>query len=298
MCPAGGYMTELVPVAQYLRMSTEHQQYSLQNQASAIQIYAESHGFQVVRTYSDAAKSGLVLRRRAGLRQLLQDVASGNASYRAILVYDVSRWGRFQDADESAHYEFLCKSAGIPVHYCAEVFANDGTLPNMLLKALKRSMAGEYSRELGVKVFAGQRNVYLRGFRGSGGRPGYGLQRMLVSPEGNAKQLLAMGERKGIMNDRVILVPGPEAEMETVREIYRLFLEENYGFSRIARELNACSIPYLAAFPWSVGAVRTILTHPKYNGWLTYGKTSRKLHSETIKMPESSWLRVPHPSAK
>jgi hypothetical protein len=31
-----------------------------------------------------------------------------------------SRWGRFQDADESAHYEFLCKSAGIPVHYCAE----------------------------------------------------------------------------------------------------------------------------------------------------------------------------------
>jgi hypothetical protein len=86
----------------------------------------------------------------------------------------------------------------------------------MLLKALKRSMAGEYSRELGVKVFSGQRNVYLRGFRGSGGRPGYGLRRMLVSPEGNAKQLLAVGERKAIMSDRVILVSGPEAEVELV----------------------------------------------------------------------------------
>lgn len=64
----GGTMTvnQLVPVAQYLRMSTEHQQYSLENQSTAIQKYAESHSFEVVRTYSDTAKSGLVLRRRAG----------------------------------------------------------------------------------------------------------------------------------------------------------------------------------------------------------------------------------------
>ena len=107
-----------------------------------------------------------------------------------------------------------------------------------------------------------------------------------------------MGERKGIMNDRVILVPGPETEVETVREIYRLFLQEQYGFSRIARELNGRCTPYHDRVLWSVDAVRTILTQAKYNGWLTYGKTSRKLHSKELKMPESSWLRVPHPSAK
>ena len=61
----------LVPAAQYLRMSTEHQQYSLENQSTAIRKYAESHGSEVVVTYSDAAKSGLVLKRRVGLRQLL-----------------------------------------------------------------------------------------------------------------------------------------------------------------------------------------------------------------------------------
>ena len=71
-----------VPAAQLLRMSTEHQQYSLENQCSAIRLYAESHGFDVVATYSDAAKSGLVLRHRAGLRQLLQDVVAGTAPYR------------------------------------------------------------------------------------------------------------------------------------------------------------------------------------------------------------------------
>jgi DNA invertase Pin-like site-specific DNA recombinase len=162
----------LIPVAQYLRMSTEHQQYSLDNQRLAIQAYADSHNLSVVKTYADGAKSGVVLKRRDGLRQLLQDVMSDNPEYKAILVYDVSRWGRFQDADEAAHYEFLCKSEGVPVHYCAETFINDGTLPNMLMKALKRTMAGEYSRELGVKVLAGLKRLARLGFK-RGGCPGY-----------------------------------------------------------------------------------------------------------------------------
>ena len=137
----------LVPAAQYLRMSTEHQQYSIFNQSATIEKYAEEHGFQVVRTYSDPARSGVILGRRKGLQQLLQDAVAGNQPYRAILVYDVSRWGRFQDSDEAAHYEFLCKTAGIPVHYCAETFANDNSPMSLVMKAVKRSMAAEYSRE-------------------------------------------------------------------------------------------------------------------------------------------------------
>src|SRR5437764_15457432 len=98
-----------LPVAEYLRMSAEHQQYSLDNQHATIAAYADKKGLDLVKTYTDGARSGVVLKRRNGLRQLLQDVMTGNAAYRAILVYDVSRWGRFQDADEAAHYEFLCK---------------------------------------------------------------------------------------------------------------------------------------------------------------------------------------------
>src|SRR5579864_776991 len=144
-----------LPAAQYVRMSTEHQQYSIDNQKAAIQKYCEAHGFFISRTYSDDGKSGVVIKNRIGLQTLLKDVVGGNTDYRSILVYDVSRWGRFQDADEAAHYEFLCKSAGIPVHYCAENFANDGSLPSSIMQALKRAMAGEFSRELSVKVKAG-----------------------------------------------------------------------------------------------------------------------------------------------
>jgi DNA invertase Pin-like site-specific DNA recombinase len=283
---------QLVPAAQYLRMSTEHQQYSLENQTTAIQEYAESHSFEVVRTYSDAAKSGLVLRRRAGLQQLLQDVVSATSSYRAILVYDVSRWGRFQDTDESAHYEFLCKSAGVPVHYCAETFANDGTLPSLIMKALKRTMAGEYSRDLGVRTFAGQKRLTLLGFK-AGGVPGYGLRRMLVSASGVPKQELALGERKSIATDRVILVHGPPNEVQTVKEIYRMYISDKRSLCAIARKLNSNGIPRPGHAKWDSSGVRMILTHPKYVGCAVFGQVSKKLNTPAVKVPKSEWILGP-----
>lgn len=143
--------------AEYLRKSTDHQKYSIENQADTIRRYAEIRGFTIVRTYADDGKSGLTINGRPALRRLIQDVRSGRANFQTILVYDVSRWGRFQDADESAYHEFLCKLAGIKVEYCAEQFENDGTPISTIIKGMKRAMAGEYSRELSVKVFDGFR---------------------------------------------------------------------------------------------------------------------------------------------
>src|ERR1700685_568110 len=282
----------LVPAAQYLRMSTEHQQYSLENQSTAILNYAESHGVHVVRTYSDAAKRGLVLRHRKGLQQLLQDVVKGAQEYRAILVYDVSRWGRFQDTDESAHYEFLCKSSGVPVHYCAETFTNDGTLPSLIMKTLKRTMAAEFSRELGVKVLAGQKRLASLGFK-QGGVPGYGLRRLLISADRQPKQQLQSGERKSIATDRVILVPGPPHEVQCVRDIYRMLLVEKLSVYAIARELNEKGIEYMADSKWDYAAVLAALTHPKYTGCHVFGRTSSKLYTPVVRLPKSAWVLTP-----
>src|SRR5579864_4456085 len=285
--------TSLIRAAQYLRMSTEHQQYSPENQSTAIWSYAEGHGFTVVRTYSDPAKSGLSLKNRRGLRDLLQDVAGGNTDYKAILVYDVSRWGRFQDTDEAAHYEFLCKSAGIPVHYCAETFTNDGGLPSLIMKSLKRVMAGEYSRELGVKVSAGQRRLVQRGFR-QGGPPGYALRRMLVSADGKPKQRLANGERKSIATDRVVLIPGPLREVRCVKRIYRLFIKKGLTYTNIARQLNNCGIRYVGGSEWNERDVKVILTHPKYAGFNVYGCSTQRLYTPLVRVPRSEWIVIPN----
>jgi DNA invertase Pin-like site-specific DNA recombinase len=75
-------------------MSTEHQQYSTQNQSKTIREYAERRGIEIIKTYSDDAKSGLIIGGRRALQQMISDVESGSADYRVILVYDVTRWGR------------------------------------------------------------------------------------------------------------------------------------------------------------------------------------------------------------
>ncbi|HET9698396.1 MAG TPA: recombinase family protein, partial [Terriglobales bacterium] len=277
------------PAAQYLRMSTEHQQYSLANQSVAINLYAVQHGFAVVQTYQDEGRSGLVLRERPGLKQLLEDVVSGQSRFRAILVYDVSRWGRFQDIDEAAHYEFMCKSMGVPVHYCAETFGIDTSMVNGIMKALKRTMASEYSRELSEKVSAGAKRLVSLGYK-QGGMAGYGFRRLLISADGTPKQILAPGQRKSLATDRVILTHGPAQELKCVREIYRLVVDERRTPTYIARELNRRHIPYLNGTLWYQEAVTRILTHPKYKGYVVYGQRDQKLHKRSTSVPKERWL--------
>ena len=284
-----------VPVvaAQYLRMSTEHQQYSLDNQEAAIRAYASEHGFSVVTTYRDSAKSGVVLKYRSGLRELLKDVMTGCCQFKTILVYDVSRWGRFQDNDEAAHYEFMCKSAGVPIVYCAEPFQNNGSAPDALMKALKRSMAGEYSRDLGVRILAGTRRLASLGFK-QGGAPGYGFRRMLISPAGVLKEPLKTGERKNILTDRVRMVLGPLEEVELVREIYRMVLLDGRTVNWITRELNRRNIPSVSGATWNHTGVLSILTHPKYIGWQVYGCTSQRLYTPVVHERLADWVVTPN----
>ncbi len=88
-------------------MSTDHQKYSTENQLDTIRRYAEQRGYNIVRVFEDSGRSGLRMDGRDGLKSLMQEVQSGTADFQAILVYDVSRWGRFQDADEGAYHEHV-----------------------------------------------------------------------------------------------------------------------------------------------------------------------------------------------
>ena len=279
-------------VAQYVRMSTEHQQYSIENQMAAIEDYAKLHDLQIVRTYSDEARSGIDLAHRPGLRSLLDDVVTCRADFSGVLVYDVSRWGRFQDTDESAHYEFLCKSAGVEVVYCSEQFTNDNSIATALLKTLKRTMAGEYLRELSAKVFAGQSLLARKGYK-LGGTPGYGLRRLLLDYEGNPKMVLRRGERKCIAEERVTYVVGPSAEVRIVRKIYSLFLDSGMAPNAIANYLNERKIRREIPQPWKGNVVQKILSHPKYTGAIVFNQKSSRLRSRTRSNPPEQWIVRP-----
>ncbi len=280
-----------VPAVAYVRMSTEHQQYSTSNQLDRIKEYAARRGMHLLRTYADEGKSGLLLKGREQLGRMLDEVLSGKADFQAILVYDISRWGRFQDADESGYHEYICKRAGITVHYCAEQFENDGSPASNIIKSVKRSMAGEYSRELSTKVFQGACRLVQLGFR-QGGAAGYGLRRMLVDASRQPRQVLGIGEHKSIQTDRVVLVPGPEEEVATVRWMYDAFLNEHLTEREIADRLNGRGLKTDLGRAWTRGTVHQVLTNEKYIGHNVYHRTSFKLKRKHVANPEPMWIRA------
>lgn len=280
-----------VRAAAYVRMSTEHQQYSTENQASALFQYAQQRNIDIVRTYADEGKSGLRLDGRDALKNLLEDVESGHADYSTILVYDVSRWGRFQDPDESASYEIRCKHAGVSVQYCAEQFVNDGSPVSSIIKSVKRTMAGEYSRELSVKVFAGQARLIERGYR-QGGPSGYGLRRQLVDHTGAPKALLTRGEHKSIQTDRIVLIPGPPEEVAIVGDIYRAFVEEGRSEREIASMLNQQGIKTDLERGWTRGTVHQVLINEKYIGNNVWNHGSFKLKNQRVRNSPDQWVRA------
>jgi DNA invertase Pin-like site-specific DNA recombinase len=279
-----------IMAAQYVRMSTDQQRYSTENQTHAIREYAEQHNMVVVRTYIDAGRSGLTFSERPALRSLLADAEKGSPGYSVVLVYDVSRWGRFQDADESAYYEYRCRRSRIAVHYCAEPFANDGGITGALIKALKRAMAAEYSRELSVKVFAGKARLIELGFR-QGGWAGYGLRRLLIDQNGKPKFVLKEGEEKSIATDRVVLIPGPPEEVELVNEIFEMYASKDYSPADIAAVLTRRGLSCTGGRSWTRHLVRSMLSNPKYIGTNVSNRHSSKLHGRTSTNSPELWIK-------
>jgi DNA invertase Pin-like site-specific DNA recombinase len=282
---------EPIRAAQYLRMSSENQRYSTENQQNAIADYAGQHGYVVVASYIDAGKSGLSLKGRDALKQLLSDALATPRAFDAILVLDVSRWGRFQNPDQAAHYEFLCRQAGVHVVYVCEPFADDIAPITTIIKHLKRVMAGEYSRELSVKLARAKRQQALLGFR-QGGLMIYGFRRLLVDPSRNPRQILKPGEAKALDVDKVIVVHGPLEELAVIRRIFRLYVQQQLTFKAIARRLAEAGVKGYGEKPLSIGTIRNIISNELCIGQMTYNLTTTKLQSPPQKNPKELWTRV------
>lgn len=280
-----------VRAIQYVRTSSDGQYHSLANQFTGIAEYACQRGYEIVGTYVDAGKSGLSLKGRQGLQQLLTAVLRPERDFEAILVFDVSRWGRFQNPDQAAHYAFICRQAGLTVAYCAEPFENDLSPMALIAKQLKRVMAGEYSRELSERLSRAHLQQARLGFRQGGSLP-YGFRRMLIDELGRPKLILDRHQRKALHNDHVLTVLGPAAELAVIRKIFRWRVTEEMTFKAIAARLQAQGVSGTHGARFSAKMVRTVLTSEYCIGHYVYNRTTNKLQSPRRSNPEHLWVRA------
>lgn len=271
---------------QYLRMSTDMQRYSLDNQAAAIADYAAPAGFDIVRSYEDAGRTGVTARGRQGLANLMADVLGPDRDFDIILVLDVSRWGRFQDPDEAGHYEFLCRSAGVEVRYCSESF---GLGPaSSVMKQLKRVMAGEYSRELSDKVRRGRRRHESLG-HSPGGRCPYGIQRQEMLSDETPGRMLGRQERKSRPEHSVRYAPGVAEEQDVVRSIFTMFVRQTLGNAAIAARLNGSGHPYHDGTPWTAERIGSVLHCDLLRGQQWGNKIDWRLGETQVPRSRDQW---------
>lgn len=128
------------------------------------------------------------------------------------------------------------------------------------------------------------------GYR-QGGPAGFGLRRVLIDDRGNVKAELRRGEHKSPQTDRVILVPGPDAEVEAVRFIYDRFLKHGRSEAEIALELNQRGVLTDWERPWTRATIHQVLTNEKYIGNNVYNRRSFKLKRKRVANGPEMWIR-------
>ena len=115
---------------------------------------------------------------------------------------------------------------------------------------------------------------------------------MLVDQSGQHKGVLNLGQQKSIQTDRVILVPGPAEEVETVHWIYEQFVHEQKNEAEIARLLNERGVLTDLGRSWTRGTVHEVLINEKYIGNNVYHRTSFKLKRKHVENPPEMWVRA------
>jgi DNA invertase Pin-like site-specific DNA recombinase len=262
---------------------------SPENQERAIRTYASQYGIEIVKVYADLGVSGINTEKREQFQSLIGDVEQGLNTYNIVLYLDESRWGRFVDSREADYHRMRLERKNVVCQSCEKPLTLSSNIADRIMTLLRDESASDYCRQLSQKVWAGQCNLVTKGFR-QGGVAGFGLRRMLLNEAGSPKQELAMGQRKSLLTERVILMPGPDEELRTVIWIYDQFIAGT-SETEIATQLNARGVKNHFGRPWSRGTVCEVLTNEKYVGNNLFNRTSGKMKSKAKPNPETQWIR-------
>lgn len=278
-------------VAYYRHSAEDKQENSVPIQRAHARKFAEQHGIEIIHEEADEGKTGL-LANRPGFIALFDNWIENDAApqFEYILVYDVSRWGRFQNQNEPAHYEFRCTMRDKRVIYIEDGFPKeDQQLIGSLQTAVKRYMAAEYSRQLSSKVFHGCVKVSEQGYS-AGGTPCYGMARELLDEHKQPIRSLKRGEHKEISNQRVRFVPLNDETTQAVQDIFTMFVQEDANLSSIASTLNDRGIPSAAGALWDRVKIVRILMNETYTGARIYNKTWNRLRQGKRDNPRHEWV--------
>lgn len=244
---------EIKNVFGYTRVSTEEQThgFSLAAQEERIEKECKHKGYTLIQTYTDAGITGTSIEKREDFKEMLRQIKKlnngKNHEIDAIIIYKLSRISR-KMTDLVQILEFLDE------HNVALISIDDNVDTSSTAGRTFLLLAGVFAEMERENIVTQARNGMEKrakdGFYNGGPAPiGYDYNKELKS--------LVINEK----------------EAEIVRTIFKLYADENYGYSKLCQFLNRNLDKYgtKKGKSWSYATVRQVLDNPVYVGKIRWG---------------------------
>jgi DNA invertase Pin-like site-specific DNA recombinase len=248
-------------VVTYCRVSSDEQaqkDLSIPAQRKAMQRWiADREDLELAEQFVDEGESAYTSAdKRPGFCRMIAYCRKNKIDF--ILVHKLDRFSR--NREESILFKSLLRRHGVTVKSITENFDPD-TPQGFLYEGMVEVINQFYSMNLATETMKGMKENAERGYR-NGGRAPYGYRVQKHADAGG--------------RERLKLVLGPDDEVATVREMFRLAIDEEFGVKRIARVLNERGIPSPLQVTWAPGSVGVVLSNPVYAGKTVWNKKSHK----------------------
>lgn len=231
----------------YARFSSENQRdESIDAQIRAIQEYAEKSDIEVVKIFTDRAKSATSAN-RPEFQNMIKFCEADNTGISMVIVHKLDRFSR--DKYDSAMYKQKLKVKGIRV---VSVLENLNDSPeSVILESVIEGMAQYYSANLAREVAKGQKENALKAKHNGGDAPlGY-----------------------DVVHDKTYIIN--EEEAQAVKIIFDRYVK-GYSYSNIIDELNDLGYKTKRGNKFGKNSLHGILSNEKYTGVYVFNKTQRK----------------------
>lgn len=247
----------------YARFSSDMQrEESIDAQVRACKEYCNRKHYQVIKVYTDEAKSGTKLAGRTGYLQMLDDAHAH--AFDIIIFHKIDRNAR----NEFNYYTFKHELAQLGIRYEYAVQNIDASPEGQMMENMLIGFAAYYSRNLAKETKKGlNENAYKAQF--NGGVPPFGYR---------------------IENKHYII---DEVEAEGVRMIFSMYLAGN-GYTKICHALKAHGYKTRNGRDFSKNSIFDMLSNEKYIGVYTFNKVVKQANGKRNShgSPSSECIRI------
>ena len=259
-------------IAAYCRVSTDKsdQLNSLETQKEFFLEYTKRTGDNLIKLYADEGISGTKIKNRKEFQRMLADAEKG--LFDMVVVKDISRFAR-NTVDLLQNVRKL-KALGIETQFLTANMTSMGNSEFVL--TIFGALAQEESANTSKRVKFGKK---------------------LNAEKGRVPNIVYGYDK--IIGDYFHLTIN-QAEAETIKQIYRWYLEEGYGTAKIANMLNESGLRTKRNCKWSQNAICRILTNELYTGKIINGKqeVSDFLTGQRRAKDEAEWCVVERPELR